>query len=65
VSTWTGPIHFIWGGADEVFTEDWGRAWAADFPQASFDLISEAGHFLQDTHGDQIADLFLQRAAGA
>jgi haloalkane dehalogenase len=65
LSTWTGPIHFIWGGADEVFTEAWGRTWAGGFPQASFDLIPEAGHFLQDTHGDQIADLFLQRLGRA
>lgn len=58
---WTKPVHFIWGGRDDVFTEAWGRAWAARFPQASFDLLPEAGHFLQETHGDEIADLFLAR----
>ncbi len=60
---WTKPIHFIWGGADNVFTEDWGRAWAGRFPQASFDVFADAGHFLQDTHGDQIAKTFLARRA--
>ncbi len=56
---WRGPIHFVWGGADDVFTADWGRAWAARFPQATFDLLPDAGHFLQDTHGGEIARLVL------
>lgn len=60
---WTKPIHFIWGGTDNIFTEAWGRAWAGRYPQATFDLLPDAGHFLQDTHADQIADLFLGRIA--
>lgn len=60
---WTKPIQFIWGGQDNVFTEAWGRTWAARYPQATFDLIPEAAHFLQDTHGDRIAETFLQRRA--
>ncbi|MCC7267584.1 MAG: alpha/beta fold hydrolase [Caulobacteraceae bacterium] len=63
LETWTKPIHFIWGGADDVFTEAWGRAWAARFPQATFDPLPDAGHFLQDTHGDEIAEIFLRRIA--
>jgi len=63
LDTWTKPIHFIWGGADNVFTEDWGRAWAGRFPQASFDVFADAGHFLQDTHGERIAETFLARRA--
>lgn len=59
---WTKPIHFIWGGADDVFTTDRGRAWAARYPHATFDLIADAAHFLQDTHGRRIAELFLARA---
>lgn len=59
---WRKPIHFIWGGRDDVFTEAWGRAWAARYPQATFDLLPDAGHFLQDTHGEAIADLFLERS---
>lgn len=56
---WQGPIHFVWGGADDVFTTDWGRAWAARYRQATFDLLPDAGHFLQDTHGTNIARLVL------
>lgn len=58
---WTKPVNFIWGGADAVFTEAWGRAWATHYPQATFDLLPDAGHFLQETHGEQIADLFFAR----
>jgi len=56
---WRRPIHFIWGGKDDVFTEEWGRQWASCFSHSRFDLIPEAGHFLQETHGAHIADLFL------
>ncbi len=58
---WTKPVHFIWGGQDEVFTERWGRQWASTFPQASFDLLPDARHFLQETHGQTIARLFLEK----
>ncbi|HKI73745.1 MAG TPA: alpha/beta fold hydrolase [Pseudomonadales bacterium] len=61
---WQKPINFIWGCADDVFTEAWGRKWAGQFPQATFDPIAEAGHFLQNTHGKQIAGFLLDRAAG-
>lgn len=60
---WTKPIHFIWGGADGIFTTEQGRAWAAHYPLATFDLLPDAGHFLQDTHGREIADIFLARIA--
>ncbi len=57
---WTKPIHFIWGGMDGVFTPEWGRAWAAMYPQATFDLLADAGHFPQESHGAEIARLVLQ-----
>lgn len=63
LKAWTKPVHFIWGGTDAVFTEAWGREWASLYLQASFDLIPDAGHFLQDTHGREIADIFLRRLA--
>ena len=59
---WTKPVHFIWGGQDDVFTESWGRQWAATFPQATFDLLPGARHFLQETHGREIARIFLERS---
>jgi haloalkane dehalogenase len=58
---WTRPVHFIWGGSDDVFTEQWGRLWASRCPQATFDFIPETGHFLQENAGAQIAQRFLDR----
>jgi len=60
LARWQKPIDFIWGGGDDVFTEDWGRAWAAQFAQASFTLLPGAGHFPQETRGTEIAEWFLE-----
>ena len=35
---WSKPAHFVWGCADDVFTEAWGREWAGRM-RASFDGI--------------------------
>lgn len=61
ILSWPGPVNFVWGGQDDVFTEAWGRSWAARLPQSTFDLLPDAGHFLQDTHGDEIAQIVLTR----
>jgi haloalkane dehalogenase len=60
---WTKPLNFIWGARDDVFTLAWGKKWAALFPQATFDVIEEAGHFPQESHGEQIVELLLRRIA--
>jgi haloalkane dehalogenase len=59
---WRKHVHFIWGGADDVFTESWGRVWAKQM-NASFDVIPEAGHFLQNSHGREVAGFILARIA--
>lgn len=58
---WQKPVHFIWGCQDDVFDENWGRQWASQFSQATFNPILDAGHFLQNTHGKVIADTLLER----
>jgi len=60
---WTKAVHFIWGCKDEVFTTEWGRQWASTFPKATFDEIEGAGHFLQESHGEQIVEILLKRIA--
>jgi haloalkane dehalogenase len=57
---WDKPVHFIWGCTDDVFTESWGREWAGRM-QGSFDPIADAGHFLQNTHGKQVAAFILDK----
>ncbi len=49
------PVHFAWGVKDRVFTEAWGRQWHSSIPHATWFQV-DAGHFLQDTHGAEIAD---------
>ena len=61
---WDKPVHFIWGCTDDVFTEAWGREWAQRM-SASFDPIADAGHFLQNTHGEQVAELIVARRGRA
>lgn len=55
---WDKGCHFIWGCRDNVFTEAWGREWAARM-NARFDPIAEANHFLQNTHGAEVVELIL------
>jgi haloalkane dehalogenase len=57
---WQKQVHFVWGCADDVFNESWGRKWAEQM-NATFDAIPEAGHFLQNTHGSETAGFILQR----
>ncbi|ALO97207.1 alpha/beta hydrolase [Streptomyces sp. IBSBF 2953] len=44
LSTVTSPVLVIWGADDAVVTPDFGRAYAAAFPRARFELIPGAGH---------------------
>ena len=60
---WQKPVNFVWGCEDEVFNEAWGRKWA-DQMGGTFDGIPDAGHFLQNTHGKQVAEVILQRISG-
>ena len=57
---WSKPVHFIWGGADDIFTENWGKKWAG-LMKGTFKSIPEAGHFLQNTHGKAIVEILLNR----
>jgi haloalkane dehalogenase len=53
------PIHFLWATNDDVFTLDWGKKWHSLIPHSTFEEIVGARHFLQDTHGPEIADRLL------
>lgn len=48
------PVHFVWGVKDTVFTKEWGQKWHAMIPHSTWHEV-DAGHFLQDTHGAEIA----------
>jgi pimeloyl-ACP methyl ester carboxylesterase len=57
---WKKPTHFIWGCRGDVFPEASGRSWATRM-KATFDALPDAGHFLQNTHGPEVAELILRR----
>jgi haloalkane dehalogenase len=57
---WKKPVNFIWGCSDDVFNEAWGRKWAGQL-NATFDPIPDAGHFLQNTHGEEVVRLIIER----
>jgi pimeloyl-ACP methyl ester carboxylesterase len=39
------PTLFLWGTADRILTEDYGRAYCAAIPGARFEPIERAGHY--------------------
>jgi len=39
------PTLFLWGAADRILSEHYGRAYCATIPGARFELIERAGHF--------------------
>jgi pimeloyl-ACP methyl ester carboxylesterase len=43
----TIPALVVWGDSDRVFTPGYGRAYAALFPNGTFELIRDAGHLSQ------------------
>ena len=61
--SWPKPAHFIWGVEDDVFTEQWGRTWCERMGANSFDPIPGAGHFLQNSHGREVAGHVLRHIA--
>jgi len=40
---WNKKAYFIWGCADDIFTETWGRKWAGQM-KAPFDPVPDAHH---------------------
>lgn len=39
------PTKLLWGAHDRIVPPDYGRAFAAEIPGATFELISDAGHY--------------------
>lgn len=58
---WDGPVHFVWGDVDLVFTWEWAQQWAAMIPGATLDAIDGAGHFVQEDGPDDCVAAVLAR----
>ncbi|RJQ76745.1 alpha/beta fold hydrolase [Pseudonocardiaceae bacterium YIM PH 21723] len=50
------PVLAVWGANDPIFGPDGARAFAKDVPDARIHLL-DGGHFVLESHGDQIAAL--------
>jgi pimeloyl-ACP methyl ester carboxylesterase len=49
------PTLFLWGTADRVLSEKYGRAYCAEIPGARFETIERAGHFPHIEQPDEFA----------
>ena len=49
------PTLFLWGSADRILTEDYGRAYCAAIPGARFETIARAGHYPHIEQPDEFA----------
>jgi haloalkane dehalogenase len=56
------PIHIAFGDADPVFTADWGNQWHESIPGSTFDVISGAGHFVQEDATDDCLEILKRYA---
>jgi pimeloyl-ACP methyl ester carboxylesterase len=50
------PVLAVWGQNDEIFGPDGARAFATDQPDAEIHLL-DGGHFLLESHSDEVAEL--------
>jgi pimeloyl-ACP methyl ester carboxylesterase len=46
----------LWGAGDRVVTPEYGRAYSALIPGASFELIEEAGHHPETEQPERFAE---------
>jgi len=49
------PTLFLWGLADKILSEDYGRAYCAAIPGARFETIARAGHYPHIEQPDEFA----------
>ena len=70
-ASWDKPAHVIFGDSDGVFTEEWGRQFAAHIPGATINIIECEGHrpllwtgglgiATREHRGDELAELVLR-----
>ncbi|GEA87004.1 alpha/beta fold hydrolase [Cellulomonas cellasea] len=52
------PLLAVWGANDEIFGPDGARAFEKDLPDARIELV-EGGHFLLESHLDEVATAML------
>ena len=59
------PVLVVWGESDRVVTPAYGRAVAASFPNARFELIAQCGHMPQIEQPARLQELVASMGRGA
>lgn len=62
LKSWPKPAHLIFGDRDEIFTPEWARAWAAEIPGATVDIVP-GPHHVPEESGPEIAVTMRRRMA--
>jgi pimeloyl-ACP methyl ester carboxylesterase len=57
------PVLVVWGEADQMFDQEYGRAYAAAIPGAEFVLLRGTGHLPQIETPDQLLPVVWDFAA--
>ena len=63
LATWTDPVHVIFGDNDPTFSIEWGQEFADHIDGATFSVIEDSGHFVQET-GPRLVTRILDTIAG-
>jgi haloalkane dehalogenase len=50
------PMHFFWGDGDIIFPPSDGEHWSSMIPGSTFDIMKDAGHFIQEDAGLDIVN---------
>jgi pimeloyl-ACP methyl ester carboxylesterase len=56
------PTLVVWGASDRIVSREYGRAYAAEIPDARFELIEEAGHYPLTEQPDRTVELLVEFA---
>lgn len=64
VRTFPGPVHVMFGGADDIFPDSWGREWARQIAGATYDAFEGGAHFVQEQYGPEIVAKMLEYMSG-
>ncbi len=62
LSTIELPTRVVWGDSDQIVDPDYGRAYAAAIPTATFQLLTDTGHLPQIETPDQLLQAIWDRA---
>ena len=62
LSTIELPTRVVWGDSDQIVDPDYGRAYAAAIPTATFQLLTDTGHMPQIETPDQLLQAIWDRA---